>query len=534
MRFSVSTLQKCLEVGARSDYIGALKRLQVVDKSLHLGDLDLTLSDHKLRDFAEARAKECRDLVQRYPNSPHVSYALQESVARRYTLVPAATKPDGLRVALVKMGTGRWWIRQLRSLRRKLLDSIQRDIGLVQRHAGGYCGEHALSLFTEQQERNAQYLEGSKLINELGEELSLAEVTSHTVSNPAIRRAELMVRLRGFEAVADLLGHAGSFYTLTTPSAFHATLHDGRPNPQYRGHSPKDGQIWLCHTWELVRAKLHREGLRPYGFRAAEPHHDGTPHWHFVLFAAPEDQERITAIFRSHALRDPEPGSAKHRFKAIAIDKAKGSATGYFAKYISKNIDGAHIETDLHGNDAQQSARRITAWARTWDIRQFQQVGGPSVTVWRELRRMREADEHPVMESARLAADSSDWAAFVMAMGGVDVARCDRTIEPYHALRPSIDVLTGETSIETQAWHGGPRVAPIQGLRVGTEVRITRTHVWTAVPKSQLPDSDRNSWARSVPAASNEYGSQRRAAPPWTRVNNCTSTPTHPFTEACP
>ncbi len=51
--------------------------------------------------------------------------------------------------------------------------------------------------------------------------------------------------------------------------------------------------------------------IRAFGFRVAEPHHDGTPHWHLLLFLRPEEVEFATAVFRKHALKEDgyEPGA---------------------------------------------------------------------------------------------------------------------------------------------------------------------------------------------------------------------------------
>jgi len=38
-------------------------------------------------------------------------------------------------------------------------------------------------------------------------------------------------------------------------------------------------QRYLCNVWQKGHAKLHREEIRIFGIRVAEPHHDGTQYF---------------------------------------------------------------------------------------------------------------------------------------------------------------------------------------------------------------------------------------------------------------
>lgn len=56
-----------------------------------------------------------------------------------------------------------------------------------------------------------------------------------------------------------------------------------------------------------------------FGFRVAEPHHDGTPHWHILVFVKPEQREDLRETFSFYALQvdGDETGAQKYRFTGV-------------------------------------------------------------------------------------------------------------------------------------------------------------------------------------------------------------------------
>lgn len=383
--------------------------------------------------------------------------------------------------ALARVGCQRWWRRQLRRKYGRQVEQVLRSVGRVQKRKQPYVSDWAYKRWQHAQKRNRELLESMEAENELGEVVNLADAAASSAANPHVRHSELMVRMRGYEEIANDMDLARGFFTLTAPSKYHARHHYGPRNSNYNGATPDEVQEYLSQVWARIRARWAKRGIKPFGFRVVEPHHDGTPHWHLWLFFCGADVKQATADFMALACAEDWAEIAdKPSVRAEVKWLEKGeSATGYIAKYVSKNITGDNLGElgDIEGEcQGKEGAKRATAWASMWGIRQFQQIGAISVTVWRELRRRGDftaggidgLGDIPHFEAIREAADAGDWRAFVELMGGPQCKRKEQAIRPQQLPQAKPNAY-------------GEEVDRLRGVIMRGAARFIRTrlHEWT-------------------------------------------------------
>lgn len=425
----------------------------------------IAASDEEICAYAKRQADKCFTTLSHWKSAAAGLDAIRKIAFQSGIQPPSAENvtPKGQRARLL---CELWWRRQIRKTVARQVEAAAIRLGLVSKFRGIYASDETLARRTGQRKRNTSLLETIIATNDDGQQYTLLELSDLGVSNPEIRRMELMTRLAGFDALAKFAGHAAEFYTCTVPSRFHAVMSkSGKTNPKYTNETPRQAQEYHCKSWRLVRATLAKKGIKVYGFRVVEPHHDGTPHWHMVLFMLPEHVETVRETLRARWLREDsdEYGADQHRFDYEPIDRSKGSAVGYLAKYISKNINGKGMEdeADFEGGGVGANARRVDAWASCWGIRQFQQIGGAPVGVWRELRRLGEGDINSVsLDALRACADVADWHGYTERMGGAFAARKDMAARVVYQIdenkrsRYDGEGVNGITGIECrEAWH---------------------------------------------------------------------------------
>jgi hypothetical protein len=339
-------------------------------------------------------------------------YEFLSRYAETFSIKPIETsKTIQVSGCIKRYSDNRWWLRKFRKLITQANEKAALHLNFVNSKRQTYASNITTKNRIAQRLRNDELLSSSFIINEQGQRYSLKEMSDLNVSNPKIRKDELICRARGFENLANDLGHEALFITLTCPSKYHrAFSKSGAPNPKWQGLMPDEANEYLNKQWQKARAEFQRQGITPYGFRATEPQHDGTRHWHMLFFIEGEKLKALENILRHYALEvdGDEKGAAENRCDFKKIDPSEG------------------LGEDKFGNDSILVAQRIDAWASCWCIRQFQQIGGASVSIWRELRRLRTKfidKKDSILEQARFAADNSDWQGYTLAMGGLHIKK---------------------------------------------------------------------------------------------------------------
>ncbi|PJJ21749.1 bacteriophage replication gene A protein [Janthinobacterium sp. 67] len=484
--------------------------------------VDLSQSDADIVATAERAADGVTKMLWMAVSDTHALQIMEDECASYGIELPEF---DALTDTIARLVDARWWRRQLRKRVKRAFEAGNIRLGYVKYSGEPYASNDAVLSRLAQNRRNAAALAATLVQNEHGQQFSIAELAEKTTANKAIRRGELMLRINGFEQIARECGDQGIFITWTCPSRFHAMQHSGKPNDKFDGSTPREANAYLGKMTSLCRSALARRGIGLYGFRIAEPHHDGCPHWHLLLFVRPTAKYktvhlqdvagRAIRIMKRYAWRVDrgEPGAFARRLDVKRIDWAKGSASGYIAKYVAKNIDGVAdhktkegyvVTADTEGDVELTPSARVESWAACWGIRQFQQWGGAPVTVWRELRRIEKSMLNEAPAAMRRAWDAVQkiqgekracWAEYLRAQGGALVPRKELVV----TLAKDEKTVIGRYGETLRTTPYGVRCSDLIGV-VFKSVR----HTWTPVQ------------------ATGGRGVAVGVAVPRTRVNNCT------------
>ncbi len=272
---------------------------------------------------------------------------------------------------------------------------------------------------------------------------TLAEIMNTTDK----RIAELYVFSLGIDALAVEQGKTYMMITLTCPPTMHPNPMGNRSWDRTRA---RDAYKFLNNANEAVKRRLANKGISfkhgdAYGIIVSEPHQDGCPHLHILMYYRPEDQALIIdeyeKTFHWHkkavdfSIENPD-------YQNNEGESAAARGSSYLFKYLSESFYEAGDCDNTADKGKHYRARHISAWRAQIGARAFRTFGLlRCATLWRQCRKLRgsKADCGEALQKAIDAACSNDFKGFYHCILGstikvVTEARATRYGDTYHAV----------------------------------------------------------------------------------------------------
>ncbi len=231
------------------------------------------------------------------------------------------------------------------------------------------------------------------------------------------RMAEYWVKLLALEKLAREQGLVPVFLTLTARPEYHPSPAKG--DNRWDGSLPENAARHLSGLWAELRLALFKLDIHPSGVRVTEPHKDGCPHGHALMFCHPSEKAAIKEAVDE--IWDWSDSAAQVKFlDDLPPGQKPASAASYTMKYVMKSL-GCEDPTALDS---------YATWTSTWAIRSASWFGLPTQKVWRALRSAKNCKfDSPDLALLVRQAQSGDYYSALKTMGGLGIKTKDRPFQ---------------------------------------------------------------------------------------------------------
>ena len=214
------------------------------------------------------------------------------------------------------------------------LTNYKKDVDILKKY--GVSQSDLVSVRLKIQKQN-DFLEYGYLRDKItGNTLKLKECVISSNHNSQRYYAEIQNRIDTLQREAENANLTPVFLTITLPSEFHPMKQKSEydttliKNPKYNGKKPREATKILTKMWAKLRQDRSLKDLpknqRMY-YRVNEPHKDGTPHAHILLFIPDDRIEKVEKAFNRFYFS-----------KSNKFVKDIQNAKSYIMKYINKTL----------------------------------------------------------------------------------------------------------------------------------------------------------------------------------------------------
>lgn len=226
---------------------------------------------------------------------------------------------------------------------------------IYERHKKVYYGlsKYQFDNVENKLKEQKNFLEFSFLYDRINQtRIPLSDLIISANYSPQRYYSEIQNRVNTLQKIAKQRGLKPIFMTLTLPSEYHRykTTKKGNliANPKYNNTTPKEAVKILTKMFAKLRQDRALKELskeqRIY-FRVNEPHKDGTPHTHILMYVPSDRVERVKKAFAR--LFDNRGNDIQDDIK---------NSTSYIMKYINKTLPLSKK------NNLSQKEKYLNAW----------------------------------------------------------------------------------------------------------------------------------------------------------------------------
>lgn len=179
------------------------------------------------------------------------------------------------------------------------------------------------------------------VIDIFDEPFNLLDSSMSANVNPKKYFAEVNNRVNSLFKYADMLNLYPVFLTVTCPPRFHLNSNS------YDGSSVKESVKYLSTRWaSFLRLKIFKNIKNAVNhnmiyIRVLEPHKDGTPHCHVLMFIPKNFILPVKKVFKRHFSSDGATRNANNEAFKYTWSGHAGGAIAYILKYINKTFKHA-------------------------------------------------------------------------------------------------------------------------------------------------------------------------------------------------
>jgi hypothetical protein len=357
---------------------------------------------------ADYEAQQMRDAI-RLTTDPDTLRAIADAEHAYGIRAPEGATLEG---KIARLTCPLFWRRQIK----KRVLSARENHAAQNKRVGARTGSLYIDDFTcqmiEECDRAAsERLQATTVVNtQTGETTSLLELAEAAKVG---RVAEIYTMCKGLDTRAKNLGWTWCMTTLKLPGEYHPNPENGARN--YAGFTFEQMHQRLNRTWHLIRTQARNRGIDIMGLRVSEPHRDGTPHAHIVVYMDPAHRADWEELVEQYA-----PGhQSDFSWCRSSSEGPVANSASYLLKYVVKAVatDNKHLDK-LTPEQREELRDHITPRvimkrrAHGWRAYQFFGIKS-SMTSW---RLMRSAADLPLanptaraLRSAALQGDAATW-----------------------------------------------------------------------------------------------------------------------------